>query len=105
MGKEWEPVFEIKWCRDGGQHFWLPTTGKGLPCFSCPMCGQLIYWSDASLQWIKPATSGDKPIPGNTRPKHQDMVNDLVTQAIKRGAKPFKSAKVRGEDNQEKGKT
>lgn len=56
---------DIKKCVGKVQHFWLPTTGKGLQSYSCPMCGQLVYWSDTSLEWIKPGTSGDKPIPGN----------------------------------------
>lgn len=57
-----------------GQHCWIPTTGKGLPCYSCPMCQQLVYWSDAYLAWVKPRTSGDKPIKGNQpKPKKEDV--------------------------------
>ena len=52
-------------CVNGLQHFWLPTTGEGLPCYSCPMCGQLVYWSDTLLSWVKPLASGDKLIEGN----------------------------------------
>lgn len=50
----------------GGQHCWVTIPkGRGLQCYSCPMCGQLVYWSDVIKTWIKPSTSGDKPIRGN----------------------------------------
>lgn len=56
---------KINPCVDGLQHFWLPTKGKGMESYSCPMCGQLVYWTDILLEWVKPRTSGGKPIPGN----------------------------------------
>lgn len=36
-----------------GNHDWLPTTGKGLPCFSCPLCKQRIYWTEVIKKWVK----------------------------------------------------
>lgn len=35
------------------QHVWIPTTGPGLQCYSCPMCQQRIYWSDITKKWVK----------------------------------------------------
>jgi hypothetical protein len=35
------------------QHAWVPTTGEGLQCYSCPMCLQRIYWSDITKKWVK----------------------------------------------------
>lgn len=57
----------IKECNvNSGQHFWvqLPKV-KGMQCYSCPMCGQLVYWSDTILGWVKPPTSGNRVIKGN----------------------------------------
>lgn len=34
-------------------HSWLPITGKGLQCFSCPMCRQCVYWSELTKRWVK----------------------------------------------------
>lgn len=49
-----------------GQHCWVKIPkGKGLESYSCPMCGQLVYWSEINLCWIKPETSGGKTIRGN----------------------------------------
>lgn len=36
-----------------GNHDWLPTTGKGLQCYSCPLCKQCIYWSEINKKWVK----------------------------------------------------
>jgi len=36
-----------------GQHYWVPTTGEGMQCYSCPMCSQCIYWSDINKIWVK----------------------------------------------------
>ena len=41
--------------QQGGQHFWLPAeneSGKGMPCYSCPMCEQKIYWSPTLQNWV-----------------------------------------------------
>lgn len=52
-------------CSGQLQHFWLPVDAGKIQCFSCPLCGQLVYWSRILLEWVKPATSNNKPIPGN----------------------------------------
>jgi len=66
---------EIKKCnlKNTGQHCWITLPkGKGLQCYSCPQCGQVIYWSDITLSWVKPATSGGKSIKGNLpTPEHK----------------------------------
>lgn len=36
-----------------GNHDFLPTTGKGMQCYSCPMCSQRIYWSEILKKWVK----------------------------------------------------
>lgn len=56
-------------CVDGNQHFWLPTTGEGMESYSCPSCGQLVYWSESRIGWVKPGTSGGRPIRGNQTPE------------------------------------
>lgn len=64
-----ERMDEIKPCANGLQHCWVKLPkGKGLESHSCPSCGQLIYWSEINLKWIKPGTSGGKKIPGNSLP-------------------------------------
>lgn len=59
---------EVGLCKDGNQHYWLPTGGTGMLCYSCPTCGKLVYWSDTFLEWVKPSTSGGRPIIGNNPP-------------------------------------
>lgn len=76
---------EIKKCAvPSGQHSWvaLPTKGLGkIQSYSCPMCGQLVYWSNASRIWIKPSTSSNKPIPGNQpQPKTTEGEKNDVRQ-------------------------
>lgn len=46
-----EPITECN-LANGGQHFWLPTKGEVMQCYSCPMCGQRIYWSDITKKWV-----------------------------------------------------
>lgn len=59
---------EIQPCADNLQHCWVELPkGKGMDCYSCPSCGQVVYWSQASLTWVKPGTSGGKKIPGNNQ--------------------------------------
>lgn len=62
---------------NGGQHFWIPIISKGIQCYSCPMCQQMTYWSDTLLKWVKPATTGDKPIKGNQPKKDSKGQEDV----------------------------
>lgn len=55
----------IKDCRDGGQHFWLPApneSGKGMKCYSCPMCEQRIYWSPITQNWVNVTKTAPKTL-------------------------------------------
>jgi hypothetical protein len=40
-------------CKTGSKHFWLPTTGTVLQCYSCPTCEQRIYWSKILNKWVR----------------------------------------------------
>ena len=61
---------QVNLCVSGLQHCWVaPPRDMGLQFYSCPLCGQLVYWGDAILRWGKPGTSGGEPIPGNTPTK------------------------------------
>lgn len=59
---------KLRLCVNDLQHYWLKLPrDEGLESYSCPMCGQVVYWSNASLNWVKPSTSAGKEIPGNKR--------------------------------------
>ena len=67
----WINMGEVGLCAKDLQHCWVSIPSKGMPCHSCPLCGKLVYWSETLLAWVKPGTSGNKPIPGNKQSKEE----------------------------------
>ena len=48
-------ITEVNDCWFQNPHFWIEVankSGKGMKCFSCPSCGQKIYWSQITQDWI-----------------------------------------------------